>query len=60
MIIDWRRKVTGNTLHRPFDAEFLVGDTFEFVLPFHLQVGIALCLEKVQQNERDCFGRRSY
>jgi hypothetical protein len=35
--------------------KFPVGDTFEFVLPFRFQVGIALCWGKVKQNERDLF-----
>jgi hypothetical protein len=36
MIIDWRRKVAEHS-HRPFDAEFPVGDTFGFGLSFSLQ-----------------------
>ena len=54
MIIDWRRKVAEHS-HRPFDAEFPVGDTFEFCTSFRFQVGVALCWGKVKQNERDLF-----
>ena len=69
MIIDWRRKVTGNTLHRPFDAEFLVGDTFEFVFLFTSRSeslfvwkksskmrGIVLGAEAIKQSSKSVWG----
>lgn len=55
MIIEWEAKVA-EYLHRPFDAEFSVGDKFEFVLPFRFQTGSPIVGEKSSKMGVTCFG----